>query len=115
MSDSSDTIFRLDKLSLRNFRCFSECSVDLHPALTVLFAENAQGKTALLDAISIALDVFIQAIAFDRRSHGFNRKDVHLIRGENTAMIPVLPVEFMADGYVNNEPISWSRRLTSYK
>jgi predicted ATP-binding protein involved in virulence len=113
MSDSN-TILRLDKLSVQNFRCFGECSIDLHPTLTVLFAENAEGKTALLDAVSIALDVFVQAIAFNRRSHGFNRKDVHLIRGEKAAMIPVLPVEFKASGYVSNESISWSRSLTSY-
>ena len=31
---------RVDRLGLRNFRCFAECTIALHPHLTVLVAEN---------------------------------------------------------------------------
>lgn len=45
----------LRKLTLRNFRCFEEFELDLHPRLTVLVAENGGGKSAILDAIAIGL------------------------------------------------------------
>ena len=38
-------ILRVDSLSLNNYRCFAECKFEFHPRLTVLVAENAQGKT----------------------------------------------------------------------
>lgn len=53
------TSLRLDRLFLRNFRCFAECTLELHEHLTVLVAENGRGKTAVLDAIGIALGLFV--------------------------------------------------------
>ncbi|MEA3332692.1 MAG: AAA family ATPase [Pseudomonadota bacterium] len=45
----------LKNVILRNFRCFKELSLDLHPRLTVLVAENGGGKTSVLDGIAIGL------------------------------------------------------------
>jgi len=107
------TALRLDCLSLRNFRCFAECTVDLHPELTVLVAENGRGKTAILDAIGIALGLFVDAVSGTRQLHGFDRTDVRLVRGNENAMIPALPTEFIADGHVCGQPTHWSRALKS--
>lgn len=41
---------QLNQLVLQNYRCFADCTVDFHPELTVLVADNGFGKTALLDA-----------------------------------------------------------------
>ena len=71
---------RLDRLALRNFRCFADCLVELHPQLTVLVAENGRGKTAVLDAIGISLGLFVDTIAGTHQSHGFERSDVRLAR-----------------------------------
>ncbi|MDR1283315.1 MAG: AAA family ATPase [Opitutaceae bacterium] len=38
----------LQKITLRDFRCFDSLTIDLHPRLTVLVAGNAGGKTAVL-------------------------------------------------------------------
>lgn len=46
---------RLKNIILRNFRCFKELSLALHPRLTVLVAENGGGKTSILDGIAIGL------------------------------------------------------------
>ena len=46
---------RLRTVSLKNFRCFESLEVELHPRLTVFVGENGGGKTAILDAIAIAL------------------------------------------------------------
>jgi predicted ATP-binding protein involved in virulence len=45
----------LKNITLRNFRCFREFSLNLHPRLTVIVAENGGGKTSILDGIAIGL------------------------------------------------------------
>jgi predicted ATP-binding protein involved in virulence len=103
----------LRSLALRNFRCFSECTVDLHPQLTVLVAENSRGKTAILDAIGIALGLFVDTIAGTRQWRGFERSDVRLVRGQDGAMTPALPTELTAYGLVDGQQLRWSRALNS--
>ena len=46
---------RIDQIHLKNYRCFSSLPVAFHPQLTVLVAQNGQGKTSILDAIKVAL------------------------------------------------------------
>ncbi len=45
----------LKKIQFRNFRCFDALDLDLHRQLTVLVAENAGGKTSVLDGIAKGL------------------------------------------------------------
>ena len=39
------------KISLENFRNIEKCDVSFCPGVNVLYGENAQGKTNLLEAI----------------------------------------------------------------
>lgn len=52
------TVFRLKRLQLTNFRCFESLDLTLEDDLTVLFAENGGGKSALLTALAMGLAVF---------------------------------------------------------
>ena len=61
---------KLTKLSLENYRCFASIDVELHPKLTVLVAENGQGKSTLLDAIRVALWPYVSS--FDLARNSFN-------------------------------------------
>lgn len=45
----------LTQLTLRNFRCFSSKSLELHPGFNFFIGPNAQGKTSLLEAACILL------------------------------------------------------------
>ena len=45
----------LHDLSVRNFRCFSDAKVELHPQSTLLIGRNAQGKTSLIEAACVLL------------------------------------------------------------
>lgn len=105
---------RLDRISLTNFRCFAELAVELHPELTVLVADNGRGKTAVLDAIGIALGLFVDTIAKTKQLHGFDRTDVRLVYQDGGTMTPALPTKFSADGEVSNHPLHWSRALNGY-
>lgn len=106
-----NTSMRLDQLKLRNFRCFVECAIDLHPNLTVLVAENGQGKTTILDAIGIALRLFVDTIADARPFHGFDRTDVHLVRSSDSVMTPAPSTDFTAIGCIGGQDVEWSRAL----
>jgi len=44
---------RLSKLYLRHFRNFSEAEIAFSPGLNLIWGDNAQGKTNLLEAISV--------------------------------------------------------------
>ena len=50
--------FRLQEIQLHNFRCFEDLKLALEEDITLLFAENGGGKTALLSAIAMGLVVF---------------------------------------------------------
>ena len=68
----------LSKLSLKNFRNYSQLDIQLNPGLTILTGENAQGKTNLLEAI------FLLSLA---KSHRTNH-DIDMIQwGSDYAII----------------------------
>jgi predicted ATP-binding protein involved in virulence len=79
----------------------------------VLVAENGQGKTAVLDAVGIALGTFVDTVASTRQFHGFERTDVRLVK-EESAMIPALPTSYEAGGYVAGHSVSWKREVSKY-
>jgi predicted ATP-binding protein involved in virulence len=56
-------------LHLRDFRCFADFVMDFHENLTVLVAPNGQGKTAILEAISIVLGTFVGAFDLGKAKH----------------------------------------------
>lgn len=45
----------LSRLLLRDFRCFGQAELALHPELTLLVGRNAQGKTSLLEAVCVLM------------------------------------------------------------
>jgi predicted ATP-binding protein involved in virulence len=109
-----NTTLRLDRMELKNFRCFADCVLDLDPILTVLVADNAQGKTALLNGISIALEVFVASAIPGKHSHGFDRTDIHRLRVGEKEMVPAPMVTFVAEGIVDGETLQWGRSLSSH-
>ena len=50
----------LKSITLKNFRCFNELHLELHPRLTVLVADNGGGKTSVLDAIAVGLSPLLR-------------------------------------------------------
>ncbi|OQW43152.1 MAG: ATP-binding protein [Proteobacteria bacterium SG_bin4] len=73
----------IQKLSLRDYRCFEAIDIDFHPQLTVLVASNGAGKTAILDAIAVAFGPFVGAFDESVGKH-FGPSDIRLIRVRET-------------------------------
>ena len=51
-------MFRFQKLKVENYRCFEQLELPIEEDLTVLFAENGGGKTALLTALAMGMALF---------------------------------------------------------
>lgn len=106
---------RLDRLRLKNFRCFAELELPLHERLTVLVAENGQGKSTLLDAVRIALWPFVGS--FDLARNAFNDPgnsiaidDVRVLRMPDGDMARQLPAAVIATGDFGNDLLTtWVR------
>lgn len=52
------SIFRFDRLTLSNYRCFTQMDLRLEADLTLVFAENGGGKTTILTALAMGIAVF---------------------------------------------------------
>lgn len=104
---------RVDHLCISNFRAFNVLDIDLHPELTVLVARNGMGKTAVLDALAVALRYFVDSLVGSKTSHGFERTDIRRARAPNGSMVEQLPTQLQARGLIDGRPADWSRELAS--
>lgn len=114
---------RLEKITLKNFRCYQHLEIDLHPNITVLAANNGQGKTTILDAVRIALWPYVSQFdlaktpyvdpantitvddirilkAFDQRSRVFGALD---------EMARRFPSSITVDGIYQDDARTWQR------
>lgn len=94
---------KLSKLRLENFRCFTDLELELHPQLTVLVAENGQGKSTVLDAVRIALWPYVSSFdlarnAFNDPGNAIGIDDVNLIKLGSGDMARQLPARILMSG-----------------
>ena len=69
---------RLREITIRNFRCLADVSIPIGDN-TVLVGENNSGKTALLDALKIALPRSMAG----RRTR-FDEYDYHMVKASDS-------------------------------
>ena len=84
----------IQKLRLRDYRCFESIDIDFHKQLTVLVASNGAGKTSILDAIAVAFGPYIGAFEESVGKH-FEPSDIRLTRVRET---PTNEMEYSAKG-----------------
>lgn len=104
----------ISRLCLQNYRCYDDFEIDFNRELTVIVAENGKGKTAILDAIAVALGPYLAC--FDGvRPNQISDTDVrqtkdtvghtleHVLR-----MKSQYPVVIGVEGYIDGERIEWA-------
>lgn len=113
----------IQKLRLRDYRCFEAIDIDFHPQLTVLVASNGAGKTSILDAIAVAFGPYVGAFDEGVRK-GFESSDIRLtrVRETTTNEMEYAPrgIQLEATGFIPgsisdfllDEPSIWKRSLT---
>jgi predicted ATP-binding protein involved in virulence len=95
---------QLDRLILKNYRCFDALDMSFHPQLTVIVAENGQGKSSVLDAVRVALWPFINSFDLARSStyndpiNSIAIADVRLCKTEAGDMARQLPAQVALRG-----------------
>jgi predicted ATP-binding protein involved in virulence len=73
----------IQKLTLRDYRCFEHLEIDFDPRLTVLVATNGAGKTSILDAVAIAFGPYVGAFDESVGKH-FSPSDIRVSRVRQT-------------------------------
>jgi predicted ATP-binding protein involved in virulence len=104
---------KLSKIYLHNFRCYEEAWFQFHPNFTVLIGENGKGKTAVLDAIAIALGTYFQGSGIKAGQSGIRKTDARFVRrekGDESYREPLTEVYIKAYAEIV-EPYSWLSAL----
>ncbi|MCD8386678.1 MAG: AAA family ATPase [Bacteroidales bacterium] len=56
---------KIQKINIKDFRCFGEFSLNLKPGINLLVGDNASGKTSLLKACKYAISCFFSGFSDD--------------------------------------------------
>jgi predicted ATP-binding protein involved in virulence len=100
-------ILHIEQLRLENFRCFSTLDVSFEPDVTVLFAENGGGKTALLTGLAKCL-----ALLQPRHSRELTldaERDARRVRGSGGRREPAGPCTISCVASVGGRShVEWS-------
>lgn len=106
---------KLRRISIKNFRNIKYLDMSLDESSTVIIAKNGEGKSTILDAITVLLGPFVGAFDYGKNP-GINEKDVRLVipeKGyENEAQYPT---ELQAEGFWETSIHSWTRARNSIK
>lgn len=101
---------KIHELHLKNFRHFADESFSFNPHFTVIIGENASGKTAILDALSVALGSFF--LGLDDLSKPYIKKSDIRVRTKNGQPVKHKPVTVAAKWRVDDSTeITWRREI----
>lgn len=103
----------LDRLDLQNFRCFGHRTFVFDKRFTLLIGANATGKTAVLDALAVALGAVMISLprAKSRQIRHNDVRRTYLPTAETGHFEECYPAVVAAHGYVDSERLSWVREL----
>ena len=105
---------RLERLKLQNFKCFADLELTFHPSFTVVAGVNGSGKTSVLEAVRLVLDLLIKApsnkIADIPQSAPRIVREQH---GEELRFETVLPITISCDLSLGDGEQSHSLTLCS--
>lgn len=109
---------RIDRLEIKNFKKFSDFTIDLHPQFTLLVGDNGAGKTTILDALAIAAGVWLVNPPDSMLSNsGRNilpaeiRLEVLETGDKRSRLLECKPVQIAASGHVGDSAIRWFRQI----
>lgn len=109
---------RIDRLTLENFKKYSNQTFDLHPRFTLFAGENGSGKTTVLDALAVAAGIWlVEPPDSTLANSGRNIAAVEVrlepqFEGDRTQFRERRPVKVTTIGRIGDtEPISWTRQI----
>ncbi|MGG5578110.1 AAA family ATPase [Myroides sp. C15-4] len=100
---------KINKLHIKNFRGYTDLKVDLQPHFNLIIGDNGSGKTALLQALTVAMSSYFLGIR-NVYARGIYKNDVRIATYEYSEEYQ-FPVEVSACGNINGVDLCWSRAL----
>lgn len=108
---------RIDHISVRNFKKFAEQTSALHPRFTLLVGDNGSGKSSLLDALAVAMGIWLvkppdSELLNSRR--GILPEEIHLEAqktGDRLQFLEITPVGVTAHGEIAGQMYEWTRQV----
>lgn len=104
---------KINNITLQNFRGYKDLDVDFDSSFNLIIGDNGSGKTALLEALTVAMGSFFLGIK-DTYSRGIYKKDIHIATFNDNEEYS-FPVSVEAFGSINNKNILWVRELHGSK
>lgn len=99
---------QINHLQLKNFRIFFEREFNFHPQFNLIVGENGSGKTALLEALSIAAGSWFLGLKEKFDARHIRPDDVSFVWFEEHGT-PQYPCEILAKGTIWDTELSWQR------
>jgi predicted ATP-binding protein involved in virulence len=107
----------LNKLQLKNFRCFEDLEVAFHDHLSVIVGVNGAGKTSIMEGAAIAISTMFVPLS-GTKGLGIDKTQVRLKAyhmGSLSDVQPQYPVIVSVDAICNEQEIHWERALNTEK
>ena len=108
---------KIKRLTLKNFRQFSDINIDFEKDITVLVGINGSGKTTVMDALAIALGTAFRELD-DIKEKSIQKQDVRLQSyqiGASEDVQSQYPVHISVTAQCDGLDIDWMRALNSDK
>ena len=100
---------KINCIKIENFRGYKSLNLDLDPSFNLIIGDNGSGKTALLEALTVAMGSFFLGIR-NVNSRGIYKKDIHITTNEFSEEYSY-PVRIEACGDFMGDSITWAREL----
>ena len=108
---------RIDRVHIRNFKCFDEKTLELNSRFTLLVGDNGAGKTTMLDALAVAAGVWLvnppdsTLAGSGRNILGNEIRIVPKKEGDRAQFLECKPVSVEAVGEIDGRSVRWCRQV----
>ncbi len=107
---------KINQISLANYRCFAQGTFQFHPEFNLIVGVNGTGKTALLEALSVALSTWLLGFRNKPDNSSLSKDDARLSYQEIDGRVKTTqhwPITIGARGTVFEQNIGWERSKES--
>ena len=104
---------KIETIDIQNFKGYESFKVAFDPQLNVIVGNNGVGKTAILEALSVAIGSYFLGIR-NASTRSIRNNEIHISSNEYSEEL-LLPVVISAKGKVHNIEAEWTRELNGLK
>ncbi|MDX7992173.1 AAA family ATPase [Xenorhabdus littoralis] len=107
---------KINRLLLKNYRCYEDKAFNFHPEFNLIVGQNATGKTAILDAVSVLMATWLLGFKNRKDKKTLESSDAtvkYIERAGEPQFVESWPVIVSAMGSIGSKKIQWERSKES--